>query len=280
MNGIESIAKAFARAKAEGRAALMPYISLGHPDAEASRACAVAIAAAGADMLELGLPFSDPLADGPVIQASTQRALENGVGTRECIEIARGLKDEGLGVPFLFMGYVNPILAYGALRFVRDAAGAGAAGLIIPDLPLEEAGDIMAACREEGIALVFLSPPNVSQERLEALARATRGFLYLVSVKGVTGARSLAEGSVEAQVARARVACGLPVAVGFGIADEATARRVGAVADGVIVGRAMVRRIGDAYAAGGATAAERGRAAASAAGTFARELAGALLSSQ
>ena len=192
--GLVRIADAFAAARAEGRAALMPYFTLGYPDADTSEAVIRAIAAAGADLIELGVPFSDPLADGPTIQRSTQVALEGGMTVARCLALTSRLREAGVSQALLLMGYVNPILAYGAARFVADAAAAGADGLIIPDLPPEEAaaggaGEIEAACAAHGLALVYLAAPTSTDERVATLAARTTGFLYLVSVAGVTGAR-------------------------------------------------------------------------------------------
>ena len=207
--GLDRIAAAFAAARAEGRAALMPYFTLGYPDADTSEAVIRAIAAAGADLIELGVPFSDPLADGPTIQRSTQVALEGGMTVARCLALTRRLREAGVSQALLLMGYVNPILAYGAARFVADAAAAGADGLIIPDLPPEEAAaggacEIEAACAAHGLALVYLAAPTSTDERLATLAARTTGFLYLVSVAGVTGARGPAARPGRVRRTRAR----------------------------------------------------------------------------
>ncbi len=244
--GLDRIANAFAAACAEDRAALMPYYTLGYPDAAASEAVIRAIAGAGADLIELGVPFSDPLADGPTIQRSTQVALEGGMTVAGCLALTARLRAGGVAQPLLLMGYVNPILAYGSARFVADAVAAGADGLIVPDLPPEEAGEIEAACSAHGLALVYLATPTSTEERLKTLAQRTTGFLYLVSVAGVTGARADLPPDLAAFIGRARRAARTPVAVGFGIATPTQVHAVGQLADGVIVGSALIHAVTEA----------------------------------
>ena len=245
-DGLARIASAFALARAEGRAALMPYFTLGYPDIPASEAVVRAIAAAGADLIELGVPFSDPLADGPTIQHSTQVALEQGMTLARSLALTHRLRAAGVTQPLLLMGYVNPILAYGGSRYVADAAAAGADGFIVPDLPPEEAGELEAACRAHGLALVFLLAPTSTPERIAAVVSHVTGFVYLVSLAGVTGARDQLPADLAAFVSRVRAATGLPLAVGFGIATPAHAATVGALADGVIVGSALIKAVGAA----------------------------------
>jgi tryptophan synthase alpha chain len=244
--GLARIASAFAAARAEGRAALMPYFTLGYPDIAAFEAVVRAIAAAGADLIELGVPFSDPLADGPTIQHSTQVALEQGMTLAHGLALTHRLRAAGVTQPLLLMGYVNPILAYGVSRYVKDAAVAGADGFIVPDLPPEEAGELEAACRVHGLALVFLLAPTSTPERIAAVVSHTTGFVYLVSLAGVTGARDQLPPDLAAFVGRVRAATGLPLAVGFGIATPEHASAVGALADGVIVGSALIKAVGAA----------------------------------
>lgn len=241
MNGIERIAQTFADCRASGRAALMPYYTLGFPTPKTSLAVVEAIAAAGADLIELGIPFSDPLADGPTIQRSTQAALEQGMSVERCLEITADLTARGLTQPLLLMSYVNPILAYGAVRFVDRAADSGASGLILPDLPPAEAGEIEAACRQAGLALAYLAAPTSTNERLAKLAAHTSGFLYLVSLTGVTGARQDLDAGLQNFIARARRQTQVPLAVGFGISTPEQAKIVGRIADGVIVGSAIIQ---------------------------------------
>ena len=246
MNGLTHIANAFQAAHRAGRAALMPYLTLGYPDRALSPGLTAAAAASGADLLELGIPFSDPLADGPTIQHSTQVALRQGMTVARCFDQVRQLRATGVAQPLLLMGYFNPVLAYGASRFVDDAAQAGVDGLIIPDLPPEEAVSLEVNCKHKGLALVYLAPPNAAPQRLALLAERTSGFLYLVSVQGVTGVRASLPPSLDDFVKRARLCAHTPLAVGFGIASPAQAAAVGRIADGVIVGSAMIRAIDSA----------------------------------
>ena len=236
MNGIERISGAFEGRR--GRAALMPYLMGGFPDAETALAIGRAYAAAGADLVELGVPFSDPLADGPVIQEAGSRALEGGATPESVLETASALSDS---VPVVLMTYSNLVLARGAEPFVSDLADAGVSGLIVPDLPLEESGALSEACEASGIALVPLVAPTSSDERMERAGAQARGFLYTVSVAGTTGERPGAEGYAEL-VERARSHAGVPVALGFGISTpEQAAAAARAGADGVIVGSRLVR---------------------------------------
>jgi tryptophan synthase alpha chain len=218
----------------------MPYYTLGYPTLAASLEVIAAIAAAGADLIELGVPFSDPLADGPTIQHSTQVALEQGMTVRRCLEQVADLRGRGVSQPLLLMGYANPLLAYGVQRYTADAASVGADGLIVPDLPLEEAGEVQAACRAAGLALVYLLSPASPPERIARVAAQTSGFLYLVSLNGVTGARSELPPGLPEFVQRVKAAAHTPVAVGFGISTPEQARLVGGLADGVIVGSALI----------------------------------------
>ncbi len=255
MNGIEHIASAFDQARSQKRAALMPYMTLGFPDPGTSLDVIASLAAAGADLIELGVPFSDPLADGPTIQHSTQVALSHGVTSARCLEMVRDLRRRGITQPLLLMGYINPILAFGPERYVAAAQAAGAAGLIIPDLPPEEAGQIETSCRQLGLALVYLIPPTASQERIRQVAERSSGFVYLVSVTGVTGARRELSSDLEEFIHRVRQATALPLAVGFGISTPQQAKAVGALADGVIVGSALIDRVGHAENAASAAGA-------------------------
>lgn len=243
MKGVDRIAAIFQACRAQNRAALAPYFTLGYPEPALSLEIITAIAQAGADLLELGIPFSDPLADGPTIQHSTQVALEQGMSVARCLEMTAALRQRGLQQPFLLMGYLNPALAYGLGRFARDAAQAGADGLILPDLPLEEADEVEALCRHYGLAFVFLASPNTPQERLAVLGQRTSGFLYLTSLTGVTGARKALPPDLSAFVQRARQVTDKPLAVGFGISTPEQARQVAAIADGIIVGSALIDRV-------------------------------------
>lgn len=245
-SGLARIADAFARARRAGRAALMPYLTLGYPDRAASLQAVEAVARYS-DLLELGVPFSDPIADGPTIQRSTQRALEAGMTVRDCLALVGELRARGVETPALLMGYYNPILAYGQEAFVRDAQAAGVDGLIVPDLPPEEAAELEALAAAAGLAHIFFLAPTGDAARVQAvLARAT-GFIYMVSLTGVTGARNTLRSGLEAFVRQVQAQTETPVAVGFGISSAEQARAVGAYADGVIVGSALI----DAYDRGG-----------------------------
>jgi tryptophan synthase alpha chain len=227
-----------------GRAALMPYVTLGYPERESALALVPALVEAGADLVELGVPFSDPLADGATIQAAAQRALGNGVTLSLCLEQAAALRAQGVTLPFVMMGYYNPIFQMGVERFADAAARAGVDGVIVPDLPPEESDELRAALHAEGLDLIFLLPPTSDDGRVRLVAERTSGFLYLVSLVGVTGARDRLPPDLEAFVARVRAATDLPLAVGFGISTPEQAAQVARVADGVIVGSALIKAIG------------------------------------
>lgn len=220
----------------------MPYFPIGYPDLPTSMDVLEALAKNGADLIEIGMPFSDPLADGPVIQQATQTALERGATTKQALAAVAELRKRGVSIPLALMGYYNPMLAYGLEKFVRDAADAGADGFIIPDLPPEEADEFTAV--RGGMPHITMLAPTTPAERMEQIARNAQGFIYLVSVTGVTGARTgLAEGLADL-VARVREHTTIPVCVGFGISTPEQAKAIGALADGVIVGSACVREIG------------------------------------
>ncbi|MEA2480859.1 MAG: tryptophan synthase alpha chain [Thermoleophilaceae bacterium] len=229
------------------RAALMPYLMAGFPDLDESTAAGIAAADAGADIVELGVPFSDPLADGPVIHAAGTAALRNGVRLDDVLGVCEALAPR---LPVVLMVYANPILARGVDAFTRLAADAGAAGLIVPDLPHDEAGELRAACDAAGLALVPLAAPTSTDERLADVGRDGRGFVYTVSLTGTTGERNELPPELGHTVDRVRASTTLPVAVGFGISTPAQAAAVGDIADGVIVGTRVVR----AAAEGGAAA--------------------------
>lgn len=250
MSGLSHIQAVFTAKQSEGHAALMPYLTLGYPDIETSIRAVTAAAKNGADLIELGVPFSDPLADGPTIQHSTQVALEQGVNVQVCFDMVARLRQDGISQPLLLMGYINPILAFGVDQYAREAQRAGADGLIIPDLPPEEASDVVVACKKYDLALVFLLSPASPPERINFLAGLTSGFLYLVSLTGVTGARHSLPSGLSDFVARAKAAAHTPVAVGFGISTPEQAANVGLLADGVIVGSALINAISKAKSDG------------------------------
>ena len=262
--GVDRIAAAFAAAP--GAAALMPYLMGGFPDLDASIAIGEACADAGADLVELGVPFSDPLADGPVIHAAGTRALRSGATLQGVIGAATRIAER---LPVVLMCYANPIYARGAERFAAELAGASVSGLIVPDLPLEESAAVRAACDAAGVALVPLIAPTTPDDRLADIARGARGFLYTVALTGTTGERSGVRGSLAATVARAKRVSPVPVAVGFGISTPEQAAAAAATgADGVIVGSRLVRAA--------AEAADAGRPAAPAVGALVATLAEAL----
>ena len=241
--GQAHISAAFAAARANGRtAALMPYFTLGYPDRATSLDVITAIAA-DSDLLELGVPFSDPLADGPTIQHSTQVSLEQGTTLTGCLEMIRELRRRGVMTPILLFGYYNPFLAYGLEAIARDARQAGAQGFIVPDLPPEEAADLEAAAAGEGLVYIHFLAPTSSPERIAAVTRRAHGFIYLVSVTGVTGARKSIQTDLTGFIARVRANTTVSLAVGFGISTPQQAAAVGRLADGVIVGSALINAV-------------------------------------
>jgi tryptophan synthase alpha chain len=244
MSGIDRIAEAFESARANGRrAALMPYLMAGYPDLDRSREIARAYVRGGADLIELGVPFSDPLADGPVIHAAGVAALAAGVHVADALSVVREVADE---VPVVVMCYANLVLVRGLERFADMLVSVGASGLIVPDLPLEEAPATLAALDARGLALVPLVAPTTPDERLAQIGARARGFLYTVSVTGTTGERAANDGGLADVVARARANTAVPVAVGFGISTpEQAAAAAEAGAAGVIVGSRLVRAAED-----------------------------------
>ena len=244
MTGIERIAEAFESARASGRrAALMPYLMGGFPDLDTSRRIGLAYARSGADLVELGVPFSDPLADGPVIHAAGTVALRAGAKLESVLAVGEAIAEH---VPVVVMCYANPILARGLERFADELLEAGASGLIVPDLPLEEATDVLRACDERGLALVPLVAPTTPEERLAQIGAKARGFVYAVALTGTTGERAGLQDGLGAVVARAGARTTVPVAVGFGISTpEQAAAAAAAGADGVIVGTRLVRAAGE-----------------------------------
>lgn len=247
-NRASRIARMFATLRAGGRAALMPYLTVGYPTKEQTADLAQSAIEAGADMLELGIPFSDPLADGATIQRTTQIALEQGTTVGTCLDTVAELRTHGIDAPLLLMGYYNPIFQWGLETFCAACAKVGVDGLIVPDLPPEEADDLQAACRTHGLDLIMFLAPTSTDERIRQVVRRASGFLYLVSLTGVTGARDALPAVLESFVGRVRAATNLPLAVGFGVGGPQQAARVARIADGVIVGSALLRAIGDSDA--------------------------------
>lgn len=236
------ISSIFAARREDGRAALIPYVTAGHPSADSTVRVLHAIAEAGADIIELGVPFSDPLADGPTIQASSFRSLENGTTLEGVLsDLARFRADSG--VPVVLFTYLNPVLRYGVDRFLSDAVRAGANGLLLTDLPVGADPELEGAVAASPLDFIRLVAPTTERARVPEIAAGGSGFLYYISRTGVTGARSELRDSLSEEVAALRAAVGLPVAVGFGISTPEQAAAVGAVADGVVVGSALVRTL-------------------------------------
>ncbi len=240
--GETRIAKAFEQALLQRTAALMPYFTLGFPSKELSVSIVESIAPYS-DLIELGIPFSDPIADGPTIQNSTQRALENGTSPAGCLEMVGDIRKRGVKTPILLMGYYNSILSYGEAEFARDANLAGADGLIVPDLPPEEADALKTALFAESLAYIPFLAPTSSPDRVALIKKYTTGFIYMVSVTGVTGARVALSGDLPGYINGLRGQTKLPIAVGFGISTPTQAAEVGSYADGVIVGSALISAV-------------------------------------
>jgi len=234
MSRIESVFK-----RAEHKA-LIPYVTVGYPDIEATLKVVPLLVKNGADIIELGIPFSDPLADGVTIQRASFQALQNGVTTTTCLEVAGKLREK-VRVPLVFMSYFNPLFRYGLEKFCRDCAKAGIDGLIIPDLPPEEGTALEEVAHKNGIDVIYLLAPTSTRERIRLVAEHSRGFIYLVSVTGVTGARNQLPKNLSQFVKRVRKATDKPLCVGFGIATPEQARQVAQITDGVIVGSRLIQ---------------------------------------
>jgi tryptophan synthase alpha chain len=241
---MSAVAAAFKQAAAEDRAALVGYLPAGYPSVDGAIAAAVAIAKSGADIIEIGLPYSDPLMDGPVIQEAVHRALTGGVRVADVLRTVEAVA--AAGVPVLVMTYWNPVDHYGVDSFARDLAAAGGSGLITPDLTPEEAGPWLTAAAEYELDPVFLVAPSSSRQRIELITAACGGFVYAASLMGTTGARDSVGGQAAGLVKRVRDCTSLPVAVGLGVRDGQQAAQVAGFADGVIVGSAFVHRLLDA----------------------------------
>lgn len=237
------IEKRFAALKAEGRAGLVAYLTAGDPDVETSTRLFAGVAAAGADLIEIGMPFSDPMADGPSIQAAGLRALKSGMTLRKTLAMVKRLRAGDPDTPYVLMGYYNPIYRYGAEAFAADAAAAGVDGLIIVDLPPEEEAELAEPARRAGLDLVRLATPTSDAARLPVIVEHASGFVYYVAIAGITGTRSAEAGAVRDAVARIRQFTTLPLAVGFGIRTPEQAAEIARAADAAVVGTALVDRL-------------------------------------
>jgi tryptophan synthase alpha chain len=251
------IAARFASLRQQGRKGLIPYICAGDPDAGLTVDLMHALARAGADVIELGVPFSDPMADGPVIQRAAERAIRNGVGLKATIEFVARFRDTDPTTPVVLMGYANPIERMGREAFAKAAKAAGVDGVLVVDYPPEECEEFATSMRAAGIDPIFLLAPTSTDERIEAVARHASGYLYYVSLKGITGAGNLDTASVAARMPLIRRVTGVPVGVGFGIRDAATARLVAEVADAVVIGSRIIQEIESSPRDAAATAVER-----------------------
>jgi tryptophan synthase alpha chain len=233
----------FQRLQGEGRKALIPFIVAGDPDGESTVPLMHSLVAGGADIIELGVPFSDPMADGPVIQRASERALTKGMSLARVLGIVRAFREKDLVTPVVLMGYANPIEAMGVAVFPDAAGRAGVDGVLVVDYPPEECVEFTASMRAAGLDQIFLLAPTSSEERFHEIARASSGFLYYVSFKGVTGAPHLDFDEIARRIPHIRAVAGMPVGVGFGIRDAEIAKRIGAVADAVVIGSRIVEEI-------------------------------------
>ena len=241
----DHIRESLSTARAEGRIGLIPFVTAGYPSPGATHDIVRAVVDAGADVVELGVPFSDPLAEGPTIQRSSHRALEQGVTPADCIAAAARLRRSGVDVPLVLMGYFNPILSMGIDEFCRRAGGAGVDGLIVPDLPADESGPLREAAEATGVGVVPLLALTSTEARVEMACRHARGFIYCVSLLGVTGARRELSERTEGLVARVRAHTDLPVAVGFGVSRPEHVTSIARYADAAVVGSALIDAIDD-----------------------------------
>lgn len=233
------IAETFARLRSRRRRALIPFVVAGDPSLDGTLQIVRVLAAAGADLIELGVPFSDPIADGPINQRASQRALANGVTLGGVLALARRIRGE-INLPLVLLSYYNPVFQYGLARFCPDAVDAGVDGVVIPDLPPDESDELQAAARPAGLDIICLIAPTSTDERVRLVASKATGFIYCVSLTGVTGIRDRLSEDVEGVVRRIKAATPVPVCVGFGVSTPEQARQVAEVADGVIVGSALV----------------------------------------
>ena len=242
-NSSGRIEAAFARMKAERRTGFVAFVTVGYPDIESTLAFVPALIEGGADIIELGIPFSDPLAEGPTIQRSSYHALQLGITPAICLDIAAKLRARGVEAPLVPMGYYNPLLAYGVDAFMRDAASVGVDGLIVVDLPPEESSSVREACLANNLRLIYLLAPTSTNERIKLVAGLASGFIYCVSLTGVTGARDDLSPGLEGFVSSVRTHTDLPIAVGFGISQPTHFQAVGRIADAAVIGSAIIDEI-------------------------------------
>lgn len=237
------LTRTFERLKNEGRTALLPFVTAGWPELGDTERIVPALVAGGGDIIEIGVPFSDPIADGPTIQRINQRALDNGVTPIHALDAVRRIRAAGVDAPLLFMGYYNPVFQYGLDAYAAACAAAGVDGLMIPDLPPEESDALLDACVANGIHLIYFLAPTSTPERVEAVVRRANGFIYLIAVTGVTGARGELAAGLADYVARVRRHTQLPLAIGFGISSREHVARVEKLVDGVIVASALLNHL-------------------------------------
>lgn len=242
---VARIDQMFARRRVAGSTALVPYLMAGDPDVESSLRLLHAAVDAGADLIELGMPFADPMADGPVIQMACERALAAGTGLVDVLALVRRFRQQDAGTPLILMGYLNPIERFGYARFAAVAAEAGVDGVLVVDVPPEEGSELHAALQAQQLATIYLVAPTTSPARMAQIAQAASGFVYYVSLKGVTGAASIDTAAVAERVGQLRTQSALPVAVGFGVRDAQAAAEVARVADAVVVGSALVATVAE-----------------------------------
>jgi tryptophan synthase alpha chain len=241
LQGLAALNSMFEAARTEGRSAFLPYFPIGFPTYEASVAAIEAMANEGVDGFEIGIPFSDPLADGPVIQEATQLALQNGATVKHAVEAVKTLRAKGITQPMMMMSYANPLIAYGIEKFVLDSKAAGADGLIVPDVPPEEASMFADICQREGLALIFFLAPTSNEKRIELAAKHATGFIYVLSLTGITGERSELPDDLKEFIGRIRQKTTTPLVLGFGISTPAHVKTLHSLVDGFIVGSALVR---------------------------------------
>jgi tryptophan synthase alpha chain len=239
------ISETFKRLNQLGKKAFIPYMMAGDPSLEKTRDVVLLFEACGADIVELGVPFSDPLADGPTIQRASERALKNGVTLRKVISFVKDLR-ETTQIPLVLMTYFNPVFKYGTDIFIKDARSAGVDGMIIPDLPPDEAGDFIKLSRKAALDTIFLLAPTSTEDRIRKVTKAASGFIYYVSITGITGASLLLDGSMDLLISNIRKYTDKPIAVGFGVSTPEEAAAIATISDGVIVGSAIVKKLHDA----------------------------------